>query len=262
MDRFRLRQNPFAGPVDTDTVRLETSSYMAKLSVRDLDVSGKRVLMRVDYNVPMEEKDGAMVINDTTRIKETLPTLNLLVSKGARVILAAHLGRPDGKREPSMSLAPVAVKLGEMLGKPVAFVDETVGEKAEAAANALKDGEILLRLLVGRVLELEENEAVDVVRVRLGGAGCGDADEVLARHLARGDELALGPVASGEVVKHLHKPVLFQPGCKLISREIIGKQIFDTLKPGLCCRLKTVEKRHLGEEHGEIGGKARHGRVL
>jgi phosphoglycerate kinase len=117
---------------------------MAKLSVRDLNVSGKRILVRVDYNVPMEEKDGAMVINDTTRIKETLPTLNLLISKGARIILAAHLGRPDGKREPSMSLAPVATKLAEMLGRPVAFVDETVGEKAEAAANALKDGEILL----------------------------------------------------------------------------------------------------------------------
>ena len=110
--------------------------FMAKLSVRDLDVAGKRVLMRVDYNVPMEEKNGVMVINDTTRIKETLPTLQLLTSKGARLILAAHLGRPDGKREPSMSLRPVAEKLAEMLGKPVAFVDETVGEKAEAAVAA------------------------------------------------------------------------------------------------------------------------------
>ncbi|MFM8359916.1 MAG: phosphoglycerate kinase, partial [Verrucomicrobiota bacterium] len=82
--------------------------------------------------------------NDTTRIKETLPTLNLLVSKGARVLLAAHLGRPDGKREPSMSLAPVAAQLAEMLGRPVGFVDECVGPKAEAAAAALKDGELLL----------------------------------------------------------------------------------------------------------------------
>ena len=117
---------------------------MAKLSVRDLDVAGKRVFMRVDYNVPMEEKNGVMVINDTTRIKETLPTLQLLTSMGARLILAAHLGRPDGKREASMSLRPVAEKLAEMLGKPVAFVDETVGEKAEAAANALTDGQILV----------------------------------------------------------------------------------------------------------------------
>ena len=78
---------------------------MAKLTVNDLDVAGKRVFMRVDYNVPMEEKDGKMVINDTTRIKETLPTLKLLIGKGAKLILAAHLGRPKGKREPSMSLA-------------------------------------------------------------------------------------------------------------------------------------------------------------
>ena len=133
---------------------------MAKLSVRDLDVAGKRVLMRVDYNVPMEEKNGVMVINDTTRIKETLPTLQLLTSKGARLILAAHLGRPDGKREPSMSLRPVAEKLAEMLGKPVAFVDETVGPKAEAAANALTDGQILVVENVRFHAEEEKNDPV------------------------------------------------------------------------------------------------------
>ena len=133
---------------------------MAKLSVRDLDVAGKRVLMRVDYNVPMEEKNGVMVINDTTRIKETLPTLQLLTSKGARLILAAHLGRPDGKREPSMSLHPVAEKLAEMLGKPVAFVDETVGPKAEVAANALTDGQILVVENVRFHAEEEKNDPV------------------------------------------------------------------------------------------------------
>src|SRR3569832_2478508 len=70
---------------------------MDKLTVNDIDVRDKRVLMRVDYNVPMEEKDGQMVINDATRIKETLPTLRLLVKNGAKIILMAHLGRPDGK---------------------------------------------------------------------------------------------------------------------------------------------------------------------
>lgn len=117
---------------------------MAKLTVRDLDLRGKRVFMRVDYNVPMEEKDGQMVINDSTRIKETLPTLDLLISKGARIILAAHLGRPDGKREPSMSLRPVAAKLADMIGRPVAFVDDCVGDKVEKTVGALKDGDILL----------------------------------------------------------------------------------------------------------------------
>jgi len=133
---------------------------MAKLSVRDLEVTGKRVLMRVDYNVPMEEKDGRMAINDSTRIKETLPTLKLLLDKRARLILTAHLGRPDGQRVPSLSLQPVAEKLGEMLGQPVKFVDETVGPKAEAAAAALKDGEVLLLENVRFHAEEEDNDPV------------------------------------------------------------------------------------------------------
>src|SRR5262245_63388 len=117
---------------------------MPKLTVRDLDVRGKRVLVRVDYNVPMEEKNGQMVINDVTRIKETLPTLKLLIEKGARLVLASHLGRPKGKREPSMSLRPVAAKLQELLGRPVGFVDDCTGERVEKAVAALKPGEILL----------------------------------------------------------------------------------------------------------------------
>ncbi len=117
---------------------------MAKLTVKDLDVQGKRVFVRVDFNVPMEEKDGQMVINDTTRIKETLPTLRLLIEKGARVILAAHLGRPKGTREPSMSLRPVADKLGEMLGCKVQFANDCIGKDAEEKANSLKPGEVLL----------------------------------------------------------------------------------------------------------------------
>lgn len=149
---------------------------MAKLSVRDLDVAGKRVLMRVDYNVPMEDKGGVMVINDTTRIKETLPTLQLLISKGARILLAAHLGRPDGKREPSMSLRPVAEKLAEMLGVPVQFVDETVGEKAEAAANALSNGQILLLENVRFQAEEEANDPVFSARLaRLADVYVNDA---------------------------------------------------------------------------------------
>src|SRR5882762_10912854 len=97
---------------------------MAKLTIRDLDLRGKRVFVRVDYNVPMEEKDGQMVINDATRIQETLPTLEFLVNQGAKVILMAHLGRPKGQRDPSLSLRPVAAKLADMLGRPVAFVDD------------------------------------------------------------------------------------------------------------------------------------------
>jgi phosphoglycerate kinase len=133
---------------------------MAKLTVNNLDVQGKRVFVRVDYNVPMEEKDGAMVINDETRIRETLPTLDLLVRHGARIILAAHLGRPKGKREPSMSLRPVAAKLADMIHRPVAFVDDCVGEKAEQTAAALKPGDILLLENVRYYNEEEANDPV------------------------------------------------------------------------------------------------------
>jgi phosphoglycerate kinase len=115
-----------------------------KLTVRDLNLRGKRVFVRVDYNVPMEEKDGQMVINDATRIQETLPTLELLIEKGARIILAAHLGRPKGKREPSMSLRPVAAKLADLICRPVAFVDDCIGEKVEKTAGLLQPGDILL----------------------------------------------------------------------------------------------------------------------
>jgi phosphoglycerate kinase len=117
---------------------------MAKLTVRDLDLRGKRVFVRVDYNVPLEEKDGQMVITDATRIKETLPTLELLMERGAKIILASHLGRPKGKREPSMSLRPVAARLADFLGRPVAFVDDCLGEKVEQTVSVLKPGDVLL----------------------------------------------------------------------------------------------------------------------
>ena len=131
---------------------------MNKLTVNDLNVKDQRVLVRVDYNVPMEEKDGRMIINDATRIKETLPTLRLLIGKGAKIILAAHLGRPKGKREPSMSLRPVADELSKMLGRPVAFVEDCIGEKVEKAVAALKAGDVLLLENVRYYKEEEAND--------------------------------------------------------------------------------------------------------
>ena len=133
---------------------------MAKLTINDVDVRNKRVFMRVDFNVPMEERDGKMVVTDVNRIKETLPTINLLISKGAKIILAAHLGRPKGKREATMSLAPVAAKLSEMIGRPVAFVDDCIGEKVEKAAAALKSGDILVLENVRYYNEEEANDPV------------------------------------------------------------------------------------------------------
>jgi phosphoglycerate kinase len=117
---------------------------MAKLTVRDLDVRGKRVLVRVDFNVPVEEKGGEVVVTDVTRVKETLPTLDFLIKGGARIILCSHLGRPGGKLEPSMSLRPVAIKLADMLGQHVAFMDDCIGEKVEKTVAVLQPGDVLL----------------------------------------------------------------------------------------------------------------------
>ena len=131
---------------------------MAKLTVRDLDLRGKRVFVRVDYNVPMEEIAGQMVINDATRIQETLPTLKLLIEKGAKIILAAHLGRPKGTKEPTMSLRPVAAKLADMIGCAVNFADDCIGEKVEKLANELPPGGILLLENVRYYNEEEAND--------------------------------------------------------------------------------------------------------
>ena len=116
------------------------SSGTGKLSIEDLAPAGKRVIVRVDFNVPL--KDG--VVESDKRLKESLPTIKYLREKGARVILMSHLGRPDGKRVPEMSLAPVAKVLGGLLGTEVKFASDAVGEPAKSAVAALKDGEVLL----------------------------------------------------------------------------------------------------------------------
>src|SRR5580704_1674321 len=100
---------------------------MSKLSVRDLEVKGRRALVRVDFNVPTEELDGAVRITDDTRIRESLPTINLLRERGAKVILLAHLGRPKGKPNPKYSLRPVAKHLAELIGAQVEFSPEVIG---------------------------------------------------------------------------------------------------------------------------------------
>ena len=112
-----------------------------KKTVRDADVDGKRVLMRVDFNVPL--KDG--VVTDDTRVRAALPTIQYLLDHNAKVILMSHLGRPDGTGfQPELSLRPAAEKLAELLGHEVKFVEDTYGEKAREAVDALKDGEVLV----------------------------------------------------------------------------------------------------------------------
>src|SRR3972149_9159430 len=113
---------------------------MDKLAIKDLDLKGKRVFIRVDFNVPI--KDGA--ITDDTRIKETLPTIKYAIEKGARIILASHLGRPKGKVDEKYSLKPVAKHLGKLLGKEVGMAGDCIGPEVSSIVQGLKDGEALL----------------------------------------------------------------------------------------------------------------------
>jgi phosphoglycerate kinase len=114
---------------------------MAKLSIRDLDLKGKRVFVRVDYNVPLND---AGEITDDTRIRASLPTIEYALKDGARLILASHLGRPKGKANPKYSMKPAAVRLGELLGKPVEFAGDCIGAEAAQKAAALENGQVLV----------------------------------------------------------------------------------------------------------------------
>src|SRR6516164_3403299 len=127
---------------------------MNKLTIKDLELSGKRVFIRVDFNVPL--KDG--IVTDGTRIRETLPTLKLAMEKGGRLVLASHLGRPKGGPDAKYSVKPAAKKLEELLAKSVAFATDCVGADAEAKSKALKDGDVLVLENVRFHPEEEKND--------------------------------------------------------------------------------------------------------
>ena len=127
---------------------------MTKLSIRDLELSGKRVFVRVDFNVPLENGH----VTDDTRIRETLPTIEFARSRGAHLVVASHLGRPKGKPNLKYSLRPVAAKLAEMLGVPVEFVPDCVGPDAEAKSRALNNGGVLMLENVRYHAEEEAND--------------------------------------------------------------------------------------------------------
>lgn len=128
------------GFVKEPILGVEEMLIMNKKSVRDVEVKGKRVFVRVDFNVPVE--DGK--ITDDTRIRETLPTIKYLIENGAKVILASHMGRPKGEFVDSMRLTSAAVRLSELLGKPVAKADEAIGEAVKAKIAELNDGDVLV----------------------------------------------------------------------------------------------------------------------
>ena len=173
---------------------------MSKLSVRELQVKGRRVLVRVDFNVPTEEVDGVVRITDDTRIRESLPTINLLREKGAKVILLSHFGRPKGKSNPKYSLRPVAKRLAELIGAQVGFSPEVIGPEAEKASRQLADGEVLL---IENVRFYEQEEANDPEfaqqLARLGDMYVNDAFGTAHRAHASTEGVAhyLSPAAMG-----------------------------------------------------------------
>ena len=114
----------------------------SKLTIEDVEISGQRALVRVDYNVPFQE--GTSTISDDTRIKASIPTLKHLINKGCSLVLCSHLGRPKGKQYPGLSLKPIATRLGEILEQKIQFVEDCVSEEAAATASKLGKGEILL----------------------------------------------------------------------------------------------------------------------
>ena len=149
---------------------------MPKLSVRDLEVKGRRVLVRVDFNVPTEEVDGGIRITEDTRIRESLPTIKLLRERGAKVVLLAHFGRPKGKPNPKYSLRPVAKRLAELISAEVEFSPEVIGDQAEKATLQLAEGGTLLIENV-RFYAQEEANDPDFARqlARLGDVYANDA---------------------------------------------------------------------------------------
>ena len=140
---------------------------MAKRTIRDLDVAGKRILVRVDFNVPLDE---AGRIIDDTRIRAALPTIEHLLAQGASVILMSHLGRPQGQRVPALSLAPVAERLSQLLGRAVGMAPDCVGAEVAAQAAALQPGQVLLLENVRFHPEEEQNEQTFAQQL----AGLGD----------------------------------------------------------------------------------------
>src|SRR6266849_8359098 len=133
---------------------------MAKLALRDLDVRGKRVLVRVDFNVPIETRGGKVRITDDTRIRESLPTINYLREHGAKTILIAHFGRPKGKRVEKYSLRPIGDYLHSLIHQPVIFSQDTIGEVPEKIIEHMENGDVALLENVRFQPEEEANDAM------------------------------------------------------------------------------------------------------
>ena len=195
-----------------------------KKTVRDIDVDGKRVLVRVDFNVPI--KDG--VVGDTTRIKAALPTINYLVEHNARVILMSHLGRPDGTGfQAEFSLEPVAAKLAELSGLDVSFVADTYGEKAAEAVAAVEPGKVLVLENV-RFDKREKKNDPEIAKILASYGDVFVLDAFGTAHRAQGS--VVGPAAYLPAVAGflLEKEVAIVGGSKVSSKIGVLDHLIDS----------------------------------
>ncbi len=211
---------------------------MAKLFVEDIALAGKRVLMRVDFNVPLQ--DGKVA--DDNRIRAALPTIRYILKHNGRLVLMSHLGRPKGRRVPEMSLRPCVAVLRELLGKPVAFVDDCIGKEVEAAVEKLGEGEVLLlENLRFHNAETENDDAFAAQLARLGDVYINDAfgtahrahasTEGVTRHItqcAAGYLLKKEIDYLGRVLQHPESPFVAVLGGAKISGKI---DVIDSLLP-------------------------------
>lgn len=138
-----------------NTNALSIKDVLNKLSIDELDISGKRVFIRADFNVPL---DDSLRITDDSRIRSTMPTINYAIDEGAKVVLASHLGRPKGRPDPRYSLAPVAKRLHRLLGKDVSFAPDCVGPQVETMVSKMNDGDVLLLENLRYHAEEEKND--------------------------------------------------------------------------------------------------------
>jgi phosphoglycerate kinase len=181
---------------------------MAKLFIEDIDLKGKRALIRVDFNVPQDKATGA--ITNTKRIEAALPTIRYALDKGASVILMSHLGRPDGKRNEKFSLKPVADALAKLLGKPVQFLNDCVGAEVEAACAKAKPGDVIL--LENLRFHIEEEGKV---KLEDGTKLKADADKVKA---FRASLTKLGDVYINDAFGTAHRDHSSMTGVQLPQR--------------------------------------------
>ena len=213
---------------------------MAKLFIEDLDLKGKRVLMRVDFNVPLDENQN---ITDDTRIVAALPSIKYIIEKGGRAILMSHLGRPKGERKPEMSLKPAAVRLGELLGKEVKFATDCIGPETEKVVDSLSDGEVAL-LENLRYHKAEEKNDPEFAKqlAKLGDVYVNDAFGTAHRAHASTegvtkyiDQCAAGYLMMNEI-KFLHDALLVDPkkpfiailgGAKVSDKIGVVKKLLD-----------------------------------